>query len=475
MSFIRELTWKNLEFTYRASVAYQFARYALALDYELLPQEVVHQAKRCVLDGLGCAIGGYQAPGRPMCEAVIRELGGPEEATVFGSGLRTSVLNATLANCFLLRFLDYNDFGGGNHNSDAIPSILAVSERQKKGGKEFLTSLVISYELGARVIASVAGGAAGWGEKGWTADSRGGFSMPPALGKLMGCNEDQIANAIGICGSRSYPLGVLDSNREENTMTKNLRFGWVTYDAILSCMLAQKGFTGPVRVVEGDSGLNQVILRGEMDLERLVDFSGWRILGTRFKSLCTNRTTHGHIHATLALVKEHDLRPEEIASVKIRVGLKESRHTTALPKKYPRNAESADHSTFYGNALAIKERHFGPSSAEPEKFTDPVVLDLIEKITVEHDPSLPDRGHQGISEITTKDGRRLIKHVVTPHGLDDDPLSDAELEEKFKEMATRQMSEKQIRKLIDTVWHLEKLDSMGDLAAQMVFQPRSRA
>jgi 2-methylcitrate dehydratase len=201
--------------------------------------------------------------------------------------------------------------------------------------------------------------------------------MPPALGKLMGCNEDQIANAIGICGSRSYPLGVLDSNREENTMSKNLRFGWVTYDAILSCMLAQKGFTGPVRVVEGDSGLNQVILRGEMDLERLVDFSGWRILGTRFKSLCTNRTTQGHIHATLALVKEHDLRPEEIASVKIRVGLKESRHTTALPKKYPRKPR-VDHSTFGGNALATGERHLVLRPSRRNSLT--VVLDLIERL-----------------------------------------------------------------------------------------------
>ena len=472
MSFLRDLTWKNLDLIYRSSIAYQFARYALTLNYELVPQEVVHQAKRCVLDALGCAIGGHMAPGRPMCEAVVGELGGPEEATVFGSGLRTSAMNATLVNCFLVRFLDYNDLGGGNHNSDAIPSILAVSEREKAGGQDFLTSVVISYELGARVVESVAGGASGWGEKGWTADSRGGLSMPPALGKLMGLSEDQIANAIGICASRSYPLGVLDANKEENTMSKNLRFGWVTYDAILSCLLAQKGFTGPIRVVEGDSGLNQVVLRGEMDIERLVDFSSWRMLRTRFKRLCANRTTHGHIYATLALVKEHDLKPEDIASVKIKVGLKEYRHTTSLPKKYPRNAETADHSAFYANAIAIKERHFGPESAEPEKFTNPVVLDLIEKITMEHDPAIPDRSAQGISEITTKDGRRFEKRVNTPHGFDDDPLSDGELEEKFREMATRYMSEKQIKRIFDTVWNLETIADIRQLTELMVFQPR---
>ena len=296
--------------------------------------------------------------------------------------------------------------------------------------------------------------------------------MPPALGKLMELNEDQIANAVGICASRSYPLGVLDSNKEENTMSKNLRFGFVTCDAILACMLARKGFTGPIRVVEGDSGLRQVLLKGDMDLDSLVDFSGWHILRTRFKRLCANRTTHGHVYATLDIVREHDLKPEDIASVRIKASLKEFRHTTALSKKYPRNAETADHSAFYANAIAIKERHFGPASAEPEKFNDPVVLDLIEKITVEHDPDLPDRSGQGISEITTKDGRRFIKHVVTPHGFDDDPLGDDELEEKFREMATKYMSDKRIQQIFETIWNLDSLSDMGKLAALMVFESK---
>jgi 2-methylcitrate dehydratase PrpD len=121
------------------------------------------------------------------------------------------------------------------------------------------------------------------------------------------------------------------------------------------------------------------------------------------------------------------------------------------------------------NAIAIKERHFGPESADPEKFTDPVVLDLIEKITVEHDPSIPDRSAQGISEITTKDGRSYKKHIKTPHGFDDDPLSDEELEQKFSEMALKYMTEKQIRKIFDTIWNLEKLDEISKLTALMVF------
>jgi 2-methylcitrate dehydratase len=209
-----------------------------------------------------------------------------------------------------------------------------------------------------------------------------------------------------------------------------------------------------------------------MDFERLVDFSGWRILDTRHKALCACALLHGHIYATLAIIKEHDLKPEDIAAVRIKTNSYSCRHSTTFSKKYPRNAESADHSAFYANALAIKERAFGPESIEPEKFTDPVVLDLIEKIRVEPDPSMVDGGFQGMSEITTKDGRRFEERVDTPHGFGNDPLSDEELEDKFREMATKYMDKEQIKKIFDTIWNAESLENMSELTTLMVFPSR---
>jgi 2-methylcitrate dehydratase len=155
MTLQRDLAWQNLELQYRSSIAYQFARYALGLKYEMLPDKVSHQAKCCLLDSLGCAIGAYAAPGRPIVEEVVREIGGKAEATVFGSGSQTSALNATLINSFLVRYLDCNDVGGGGHNSDCLASILAIAERENTSGKDILTAIVISYELGARFIESM--------------------------------------------------------------------------------------------------------------------------------------------------------------------------------------------------------------------------------------------------------------------------------------------------------------------------------
>ena len=176
--------------------------------------------------------------------------------------------------------------------------------------------------------------------------------------------------------------------------------------------------------------------------------------------------------ATLAIVRENDLKPEDIAAVRVKASRQESRHTTALPKKYPRNAESADHSSFYLSAIAIKERAIGPESYEPEKFVDRVVLDLIEKITVQYDPSLPETGFVGISEITTKDGRRFTKRVDIPHGFGEDILTDAELEEKFRGMAKKYMGDKQMQKILDVVWNVERLEDMSHLTKLMIFPSR---
>lgn len=474
MTFQRDLAWQHLELTYRSSVSHHLARYALAMNFSMLPEDVVHQVKRCVLDALGCAIGAYESPGRTIFEETIKEIGGPQEATVYCSGLLTSALNASLINSFLVRFLDFNDMGGGAHNSDAISSILAVSEREKASGKDFLTSLVISYELGARFRDSVATAPLNeirvqnsLEEKGWTSDVRAGLNQPPAIGKLMGLTEGQIANAIGICLSHALPLGILDGHTEECVMAKNIRFGWVAHDAILACMLAKKGFTGPVRIIESDAGIRGIIAQGNMDLQQLTDFSGWRMREVRFKAMPANATTFGHVFATLGIVNEHNLKADDIAAVRIKAHIRECRHTTALPKKYPRNAESADHSAFYANAIAIKERTFGPDSSKPEKFTDPVVLDLIEKITIEPDPALTP--YQGKSEIVTKDGRCFQKFVDVPHGLGNDPFTDKELEDKFGEMASKYMSSKQIKKIFDACWNIEKLDDLSKLTKLMVF------
>lgn len=469
MTFRRELVWQQMGHLERSSVAHQVARYALALGDADLPDEVLHQAKRCVLDAIGCALASHDAPATRICTDTLAELGGLPEVTVIGSPDRMSLLHGALLNSLLVRFLDLNDVGGGGHNSDAIAGLLAVAEREGSSGAELLAAVVASYELGGRFGAAVTPGPVGvpisgsLEDKGWTKDIRAGLNQPPAIGLLLRMDESQIANAIGICVSHTLPLGILDAHREENTMAKNIRYGWASHDAILACLLARRGFTGPVRVVESEVGIRSVISRGEMDLDRLTDFAGWKILDTRFKTLAANGSTHGHVMATLALVEEHDLRPEHVSEVRLRVPVREMRHTTAPPKKYPRNAESADHSAYYANAIAIVDRAFGVDSTDPAKFEDPVVLGLIDRIVIEPDPDLS--YYAGISRITTVDGRQLERRVDVPHGFGADPLSDEELEAKFRGLAARRYDEAQVDRVVAAVWSLDASPDVRSLTS----------
>jgi len=472
-SSLRERAHAEMERIERSSIAYQFAEYVLGLEYEDLPPEVAHQCKRSLLDAVACMVGALDAPAYHATVDFAKEFGGPAEATVVGSGWRTSAFNATLINSVLVRYLDYNDMGGGCHNTDAIPNLLAVAERQHSSGREFLTTLAASYELGIRIDMSQAN----W--EGWVRDLRAAFTVPPAIGRFMGMNELQIANAIGILGSGNLPLGILDVAGEERVMRKDLRFGWTAAAGIVACMMAQHGFTGPVRVIEGDLGVNQVLFDGKMDLELMTDFRGWHMIHTRHKLLTACSGLHGSIYATIAIVKENDIKPEDVAEVHIKVN--GSDHIRpSIYVKYPRNAETADHSAFYTNAVAIVDRWVGPSSKDESKLSDPRIIDLIEKTTVGGDPSWKPKRHgldkiyytysgfEGASEIVLKDGRRFQKTVTTPHGFGNDPLTDKELETKFTEISAKFMSDKRMQQILDAIWNVDTTKDIGELMRLLV-------
>ncbi len=467
-----ELAWNTDEYRKRAAVAYQFARYALNLEYDGLPDEVVHTAKRVVLDSLGCAAAASESPGRPVIENVVDSIGGKEEATLFGSGRKSSALNATLLNSYLVRYLDYNDVGGGGHNSECVASLLAVAESVGASPEEFLLSVVLSYELGERVMESIPGGKRGMEGKGWSFDSRTGLNMPPAIGRLMKLDEDQIANAVGIAGPFSAALGVLDTNLVEHKMVKNLRFGFGAYRSVLACLLAKNGMTGVVNVIEGEKGFRQVVMGGEMDLNFMTDFSHWHMPGTTsFKKYCMNYANHGSIQATLNLVHRYEIRPENVESVVVKTNVRVARHTTLVPaKKYAKNTENATHSAFFSVAMAIKERNVGPLQLTPEKFEDPELLDLIERITITEDASLAGTSSRGaIVTINTKDGGSYTERVDVPPGHVSTPFTDAEMEEKFRKAAGPYMSERQMDNIIDAVWNMEKLSSVAELTKLMVW------
>ncbi len=296
--------------------------------------------------------------------------------------------------------------------------------------------------------------------------------MPLVAGKILGLNEAQLANAMGISGSCHAVLGILDAEAEAYTMTKNLRFASMAHAGILSALMAQKGFTGPARVIEGQHGFVELVLKGEYDLAKLTNSNRrFTILGTSIKSVVADYSTHGHVTATLTLVKEHNIRPENIAEVRVKTSTRCARHTGDPVKKYPEERESADHSSYYLTAIAIIDRQLGPDQFSPKKYSDPRVRKLIEKVVFEGDKAIDQLFFcAGSSEIVMKDGRKYRCEVTYPKGHPRNPMTDAEIVDKFRSMAVKVMDEKQVTKVVRTVFELERLEDIQTLNKLMVFK-----
>jgi 2-methylcitrate dehydratase len=464
------------------TVARELAKFGLSLRFKDLPKEVVHETKRALLDALGCAVGGYPSLASKIMQEVTKELGGPKEATIIGSGLRTSSLNAILANGVMVRYLDFNDtylvpVGNsvlGNHPSDMIPAILAVAEREKLKGQDIIAAMALGYELSARFndcAITPKAEAPTIEEKGWNTDTRGAFIMPIVTGRLLGLSEEQIEHAIGISGSHNLVLGILDATGEEYNMTKNLRFPRTAYGGLMATLLARRGFTGPRRVIEGNKGFVKSVMRGDFDIEKLTEPIGrFKILDTMYKYVAADATTHGHVTATLQMVKEHKIKPQDVVEVRIKAGTRCIEHTGDPVKRYPTNKESADHSSYYLTAIAILDRRVGPDQYTPKKLNDPKVREMIDKVKLKADPSLDRFGRAGISEIRTKQGAVYRQRVEYPKGDPRNPMTDQEIEEKFRSMAEKVMTESQIEKVISTVFQLEKLETVNNLMRAMVFK-----
>jgi len=458
-------------------LARELAKYAATLSFRDLPPDVIHQTKRVVLDTLGCGIGGYGSESSSIIQELVKELGHPGEATIFGSGLRTSCLNAALANGAMVRYLDYNDtafilqgetYRTGYHPSEVIPPILALAERQHLSGKDVMTAIVLGYDLSLCFLEGVVG--PGMEKKGWNGDTRGAYIIPLVAGKMLGLSEIQMENAVGISGSCHAVLGILDTPAEEYTMTKNIRFPTMSYAGILAALLAQKGFTGPTTILEGHDGFIEVIMNGEYDPSKLIHIKGkFAIRETCIKSIIADFSSHGHLTATMTLVKEHDIKPEDVAEVRITTSKRCAEHTGDPVKKYPKNKETADHSSFYLTAIAIVDRQIGPDQFTPEKFQDPRVRELIDKVILMGDPDLDKARPAGISEILTKGNQRYYCRVDYPGGHARNPMTDEEIVEKFKSMASKYMSDTQMKQVIDTVFELDKLDDIGKLTRLMTF------
>ncbi|HEX4037586.1 MAG TPA: MmgE/PrpD family protein [Acidobacteriaceae bacterium] len=447
------------------TVTNEMAEWAAGLEYSHLSPEAVHQAKRFLLDSVGCALGGAQQLDIAMALAVLREIAAPGRATVFASGQKVDVVSATLANALMIRSMDYNDIywkQDPSHPSDLIPAAIAACERAGSNGKELIVGIILAYEFEMRLCEA---GFPGVEERGWHHATLTAFASPIVAGRMLRLNAQQICNAIGISGCRHVTLGSVSAG--ELTMMKNTADPMAAQSGMLAALLAEQGYTGPAHVIDGMEGLVHC-MGPEWKLGILTEGLGqsWRIAQCGMKAFPTEALTHAPISAFLDLVKTHDLLPEQVETVTIQT-LSRAAAILSDPSKYdPRTRETADHSLPYVIAAALVDRQVTPASFTMDKIMDPRLRAQLGKVRLVGSPTI-DSVFPGLQRtivtVSTSDGRTLTRQLDYPKGDPRNPLTDREVEEKFAALADEGMSKAAQEKLKEQIWRLEDLASVSAL------------
>src|SRR5271169_4276811 len=449
----------------KPTITAAMSKWAAGVKFEQLSPDAVYQAKRFLLDSIGCALGGYQQHDVTIALAVLNEIAGRGNATVIGNGRQMDAVSASLANALMIRCMDYNDIywkQDPSHPSDIFPAAIACCERAGGDGRELIVGLVLGHEFEMRLCEAAFPGIR---ERGWHHATLTAYVSPIVAARMLHLDCSKMQHAIGISASARATLGAVTAGKL--TMMKNTVDPMATQSGVFAALLAEKGYSGPEHVIDGKEGLVHC-LGPEWKLNVLTDGLGesWRITQCGMKAFPTEALTHTPISATLALVKENDLKPDDVAKVHIRTTARGA-DILSDPSKYdPHTKETADHSLPYVIAAAIAERQVTPLQFTMEKITDPTIRAQLNKIVVVADPQIEKvfpALQRVVATIQTSDGREFSKQLDYPKGDPRNPLTDKEVEEKFETLAGPVMTHAAQRKAIDGIWSLEKQPRVTEL------------
>tara|TARA_R110000751_G_scaffold14890_8_gene48288 strand:+ start:1760 stop:3061 length:1302 start_codon:yes stop_codon:yes gene_type:complete len=396
---------------------------------------VLDIARKHILDALGIAVASTTFPFAGPTLAAVEALSAGGRGTVIGSAVGVAPRDAAMANGVLMHGLDYDDthLQAIVHATVAVlPAVLAVGERQGASGRDALAAFCIGMEAAVRLGAAVKGGFhhTGFHATGVLAH----FSSALAAGRLTGASEADHVNALGIAASTASGIQVF---LEEGAWTKRLHPGWAAAGGMTAACLAQAGFKGPSRALEGRFGLFETHLHhwaAEVDPRFLTEGLGevWMLADTALKPYPVCHFIHGAADAALELRDE--LGGAEIAAVEIRL----PRDTLAIvaepieAKRRARNEYEAKFSAPFVVASTLLRGRFGLADLSEAAIADPATRALAARCSCLADPDsrFPEYFSGGVA-LRLADGRVLSKHVPINSGAGARRMSLDETSAKF--------------------------------------------
>ena len=449
------------------------ADFIASTKYVDIPTEVLHLGKKSILDGLGLALAGSVAKSGHLVRRHLQGLQSAGAASVIGAGLRVPARFAAFANGTAMHADDYDDtqlavakdrvYGLLTHpTAPALPAVLAVAEQHGRSGKDLLRAYHVGVEVECKIAEAIHPRHYQHGFH--STATCGTFGAAAGLASLGDLSPDLAGVALGIAGSLSAGL------RENfGTMMKPFHAGRAAESGVLAAEFAALGFTATPHILEAPRGFFRAA-GGGYDEESIRGKLGrpWTFAdpGVSIKPHPSGSLTHPGMTLMLSLIKQHDIRPEQVE--RVTVGTNQNM-PNALIHHRPRTELQAKFSMEFCMAILLLTRKAGLPEFTDEVVNRPEVQAMIQRVDFGVHPDAEAAGYDKMTtvlEITLADGRKISGHADFGKGSPANPMSYEEVADKFRECAafSRWPSEKAER-VIDTVRGLEELADVRALTA----------
>jgi 2-methylcitrate dehydratase PrpD len=431
----------------------KLARFIISARLADMPEAVHHEAKRTLLNWVGCALGGSQHETVANAVAALSAFFGARQATLFGRPERPDVFHTALLNGISSHVLDFDDTHAQTTIHPAAPvapAILALAEYQPVSGRDFIEALVVGVETECRIGKAVV---PAHYDSGWHITGTAGvFGSAAATGKLLGLNEQQMCWALGLAAVQ--PVGLIEMF---GSMAKSFHPGRAAQNGLAAAHLAAKGFTASEHALEAHFGWLSV-LSTESNSAAL-DGDGWEILKNSYKPFACGLVVHPVIDGCIQLHNSSRPASDMIERIEILVHPRVMQITAI---KEPKTGLEGKFSVYHAAAVAMVEGAAGERQFSDEAVRVPATAALRRRVFPTPDPAIGKT--QARITVVLKNGERSTIFVEHAVGSVENPMSDGMIEDKFHSLADGVLSRGQARSIVDLCWRVDELADSGQIA-----------
>jgi len=429
--------------------------YIVSSRIEGVPDDVRHEARRAIVNFMGCALGGSVDAAVDRALQALGPFAGKPTASILGRSERTDPLHASLMNGISSHVYDFDDTTPKNYvhpTSPVASALFAYASANRVSGRDFMEAFILGFEAESRIANAVypAHYDVGWHITGTV----GVFGAATAIGKLLKLSEQEMIWNIGLAATQAAGLREMFGS-----MAKSLHPGRAAQNGYGSALLAQAGFTAGEHGLEGPRGF-AAVQAAKYDLSKIttglgVDFD---LRANTYKPFPCGIVNHPTIDGCIQLHDEHHLDPARIGGVRLRVAplvmdlCNQRGITKGLQGKF---------SVYHGAAIGLVRGKAGIQEYTDETVNDPTVRRVRELVTAVGDPSITE--DQARIEVQLASGETFARFVEQSLGNVHRPMSDHQLEDKFRDQAAAALPASQVEKAIELCWRIDQLDDVTEL------------